>query len=921
MRRPVMKLIALFGVVAGVLALIAVVVGGAQGPEDREQDRPAIGASTKPQGPNFSPRPDEASEGDKEKEAEEEEEAPALEGFVFVDPSTVPPTQAIKGSVKDPDGEPIAGAQVYALKSVPGEIELEEVVRTLTKADGTFYMGPVEGRLTIDACAEGMARHRKYGQAGATVDFKLGPSGILCGTVKQEGSEEPCAEALVRVYMYSSESGGGGTMRTDGGGAYRFADLPPGSYTMNVYAKDSPMVSTSGVEVKEGEETVRDILVVPGIKVLGKITETISGKPIVGAEVSISSNAMLKAKSDAEGKYELMGFGTVRARVNVKAKGYLRSRTYVTPNAEGGDITQDIKLRRGGSASGKVLDPTGKPVAGAKVSASAHRLFQGGEYVFTTADDGTFLAEGLNPGQVNLYAYATGFAPGSTLNSATVVAGEVTPDLEIRLKVPGNLTGKVLDALGEPIDGVNVQIWPINQRGIRSPVYRPVPVQTQADGVFTHPDLASGTYGVRVEKKGYTSQIRQNLVVSEGGSLTCVDFTLQKGSFIAGKVVDTDGKPVAAATVRAHAQQVATRVWQRVTAQTKEDGTFRLEGLQEGTYYLRASKTGLGTAYQSNVATGTELLELKMRELNTITGTVVLTGTGKPAAAFKLAVYQANNSYSWPTRSMNVADATGKFKIKGLGPGAYDLEATTKTGLISERVRIEVREDIETPPTKLVLDQGPVLKGLVQTPDGRPASGATVYANPSDGQGGRQKHARTDKEGRFVLAPLRPGTYAIRVTHNDWVETQDIVGVTRGMESTVTLALRAGGSVLVIVTDPAGDPVAGASVSLKRPSGSYVQLDWNKYRSEYMAMQRANPGMSMGVWWSNLQKTDDFGCCVRLFLPPERLTVLVSSRGRKQATAMVDIHDGRETTIRIKVEDPPSPEKTDEERKREQSGG
>jgi protocatechuate 3,4-dioxygenase beta subunit len=60
-----------------------------------------------------------------------------------------------------------------------------------------------------------------------------------------------------------------------------------------------------------------------------------------------------------------------------------------------------VKLRPCGSASGRVVDPDGRPVAGFRIDVIGMGLrFPSDEQVVTTDREGRFRAEGLVPGQV-----------------------------------------------------------------------------------------------------------------------------------------------------------------------------------------------------------------------------------------------------------------------------------------------------------------------------------------------------------------------------------------------------------------------------------------------------------------------------------------------------------------------------------------
>jgi hypothetical protein len=123
---------------------------------------------------------------------------------------------------------------------------------------------------------------------------------------------------------------------------------------------------------------------------------------------------------------------------------------------------------------------------------------------------------------------------------------------------------------------------------------------TDDDGVFELSDLPAGRYTLTVSKTGFVAlsygqrrplQAGTPLQLAEGQQMTGIEFRLPRGSVVAGHVYDETGEPMPGATVRVMRYQYAQGERQLVpagTAQTDDQGAFRVWDLNPGEYYVNA---------------------------------------------------------------------------------------------------------------------------------------------------------------------------------------------------------------------------------------------------------------------------------------------------------------------------------------------
>jgi len=285
---------------------------------------------------------------------------------------------------------------------------------------------------------------------------------------------------------------------------------------------------------------------------------------------------------------------------------------------------------------------------------------------------------------------------------------------------------------------------------------------------------------------------------------------LAKGGTARGRVVAPDGAPIGGATVETSpAERRAT---------TDEEGKFRLEDLDPGTWLLRATAPERVASEWREVAieAGSETGEIVFALLDglAIEGRV-RDDAGVPlvgAGVFATTIVTADG---W------VAETTeeGRFRIPGLPAGTFDLEARLEGHLPARRTGVRAGET----EVEIVLPRAAAIRGRVVDEVDRPVSSFRVEVERDLGTYAVEPPRSAEfehPEGRFAFEALVPGLYHLRASSTsdgDAVATGRLEGIraTPGEESTeVIVRLDRVGSIFGSVRASDGTPIAGASLGL-----------------------------------------------------------------------------------------------------------
>jgi RNA polymerase sigma factor (sigma-70 family) len=374
---------------------------------------------------------------------------------------------------------------------------------------------------------------------------------------------------------------------------------------------------------------------------------------------------------------------------------------------------------------------------------------------------------------------------------------------------------------GTPAAAVGLEVQCENDPAPRDESFRAI---TDAAGVAKFPALFAG-------KVQLTPDMRERFEAEvEAGATRTVAHTFERGIEVRGHVLDTDGAPVATASVWCKGADWNTAVTFRV-GDCAADGSFRLRDLSARAFIggrARHFRPSTCTPVDKIAAGPSGAREVEFR-LGPSGGRVrgqVLDPESKPV---EHALVMAGERGAWsvntePGRSTPQpgaveTDKDGQFELfDDFAPGTQPIFACARGYPVWEG-HVDVVAD-STTSIEIKLERSARIEGRVIGLDGKPAAGMRVRASKED-RGGwywdmfPAAKSTSDTEGKFVLGWIAPGAREIDADdylHPEVGRGQTTVTCTAGETTTVELKLERGNTISGHVSNKSGAPLVGWSV-------------------------------------------------------------------------------------------------------------
>ncbi len=824
---------------------------------------------------------------------------------------------AITGQVFDPGGDPLPMAAVTVRPTeIAGLRGIGKMVQTAIEAtggdslagrdavvtgeDGKFRVSSLEPRVydirvELDGYAWGEVR--KVPAGTNDVRLVLKPAARVYGRVLSPKREPlPRVEVVLAqpeldfrrmrnpmaMAMADFDILGEKTRRTttEEDGSFHLDAFRDGSYEFVVRADDYP---TYQQRVKFAGETIDagDIVLESAYPITGRVLDE-GGRSVAGAKVRAVGAEIREGGArggpggappankgrtdedvtDDDGRFRLARLEAGAYSLSIDAAGFVR----LTTNVEADDGPVTLTLRVGTTIAGRVVDSeTQEPVAGARVKKSWEA-----RNAFESDDDGRFELSGVDLGnapdaRVQLIVEHDEYAR----EFCNLQRSELE-DLVIRLKARKGIEGVVRDDRGETVRGARVSIeipgFPTAIMNL-SPQGSPGESFTNEAGEFflVAPQMGGdANFEVVAKYPGFATARFGPLKARE--SIPFVEIQLSKGSSIEGFVTDLDGKPIAGAQVRARrnvelsgeALIFATMLPMPIgeVAYSREDGKYRLRGIEPGTYRIDARAIGYAKKAISpvEVGEGPAPLDITLDPGGVITGRVVdldgepLTGvevvaflrfegsdpTG-PGADIERRMIQLGGVGNASTKTGD----DGRFELTQLPEGSFRVVARAPRHEPATTDDAQAGDDV----SDLVLAPFCSLRGIViDAATGAPVPRFQVRLGERLEEGTGDFRERwefrrrvDDAQGVFAYAEVPQREYRGSVRADAYMMARQIVRLEPGEERELRIELTPGWRITGAVTDAnSGAPIQGAKLWIHRrqQAGDETRQSWWERRRD-----------------------------------------------------------------------------------------
>lgn len=561
-------------------------------------------------------------------------------------------TAAMSGTVLDPTSSALEGAVITIHKL--GPIPFSQ--KTRSDANGEFvFTDLLPGYYVAHARAEGFVPqyydHAMYlseatpieiadGDSIPGIQFDLETGAQIEGTVTDE-NDTPLADVHLmavnpldnrfRVHTLSNEDG-----------SYRINGLRPGSYIVSAHREgysdlyyDQAETRTDADPLQVDEQMISDIdFSLSLTSAITGILQNTSGEPIEGARIGVFklqqvhrqtpdvSTSIRTIQSDEDGSFSVSLAPGVY-HLYATAAGYagqwyegVQDPVQATPIQvlEGEHSDVSLVLPTLGKITGSVMDSnSGDPIAGAHIRVLAEQRTRNRKAFHTITDEnGVFTMEELPAGAYLFQAGADGYIPefwqdASTPKEATLIQvnnNETIENMDVNLETGALLSGTLTDAeSGVVLSNAVISVYQPETKIRRT-------TRTDQDGHYELNGLSAGSYILLADARGYLRQWYEKadrqqdaseITLVEGDS-TSIDVALQRreipGGQISGIVYDDSTElPVTGAQILA----MPLTFSRPIRTVSGLDGTYELDGLQAGIYFIVCRAPGyVGEYYEDS---------------------------------------------------------------------------------------------------------------------------------------------------------------------------------------------------------------------------------------------------------------------------------------------------------------------------------
>jgi hypothetical protein len=735
------------------------------------------------------------------------------------------------------NGKPLAGAAIVLIGNNTDYLAKSDADGRYTVPDPSKWANRV---IVVHPDYAMIDESLMPGRATAKLDFAMNAGVTLSGKVLAEDGKTPVAKAAVLIEDFPIAV-------TGDDGTFTIAHAP--SNWQEVQSRSGALAGTRA-RASNGALNIR---LAKSAKVTGVVRDVKSQLPLANAEVRLgpqmmsfgrrmrgffdgSSPVLESVLTDAKGNFSI---STPPGQYNLTAI-YPGSTIGNTPVSltVGQALNKPLYAAAQARVSGLVVDEDRRPIAGARVTSDLVRRGGGPMMMIApgrsqqtssySAPDGHFVLRYVPAdADVQVDAVKKGFPP-ATSASMKLASGERKTSVTITIPRGVALTGRVIDANGKPISGVQVE--PVEGQGpMRGGMVRRAVnmmmrdrnddlVRSGSDGTFTV-RVKPATYDVIFKREGFATKILHGESVDS--ATKPVEVKLDPSVEITGRVV-RNGTGIEGATVSVMSEEGPSNTT------TNSDGSFALTDLTPGQMMLNVMKPDAFIQQIRSISAPASNVVIELPSGGRITGRVVDKSNHNPVTSFEAGISFQRSAggmmIALPPMLKDFTTDDGTFTLENVPPGPTQL-VVSAPGYTTARVPgLNVEDGKALDNVEVSLETGVRLTGRVTGPDGSPLSGVNVREAVNNGgiRGfgpGSGVNATTDPNGEYTIEGVEPGDKTFTFAHQGYLSV-DKSATLSGHDARLDAQLTSGLTVSGMVVTDAGVPVPDASVNAMSASNT-----------------------------------------------------------------------------------------------------
>ena len=417
------------------------------------------------------------------------------------------------------------------------------------------------------------------GQTVSKIDLTLVRGGFITGRVTDQNTNEPIVNHHISFHDAArpeSQAAVHGT-ETDETGGYRFRAAPGRAMVYTSAPEDYQDIGQikKYVDVVEDETVAVDFQFSKGIELMGRIlTET--GEPVIGARITDMQEWYKEyGRSDELGAFTVGGLRTGQ-KLSLKAEhSGLRLRGKAEVKVQpGASVEIQMEQYEQVKISGRVVNRTGEPMPSVNIElmrVDPQRRTGRSGIVTVTDGNGWFREVGLIVGdEYVISAKADGYREAGTEQfTATTEMNQIADLVLLPTSSQFFIEGRITDTSGVPVRGARV----ITQQS--SELWE---APTDKNGDYRLEGLSMAVIiALSVDHSEYAYHQFKILKTNQRHDLVLV----KADGYLAGKVVDADGKPIERARVGVETEEESSSGYVYSGVSTNVQGEFELKHIKD----------------------------------------------------------------------------------------------------------------------------------------------------------------------------------------------------------------------------------------------------------------------------------------------------------------------------------------------------